>query len=62
MKDLGKTLEFGASQTLVSQWTILTLPFYSVTPDDKKLLMERVAQQVSQPVTIITNFIAGLKG
>ncbi len=61
VKDLGKTLEFGASQTLVSQWTILTLPFFSVTPDGKKLLMERVAQQVSQPVTIITNFTALLK-
>ncbi len=61
VKDLGKSLEFGASKTLVSQWTILSLPFYSVTPDGKKLLMERVAQQVSQPVTIITNFTAELK-
>lgn len=61
VKDLGNTLEFGTSQTLVSQWTILTLPFFSVTPDGKKLLMERVAQQVSQPVTIVTNFTSGLK-
>jgi serine/threonine protein kinase len=61
VKDLGNTLEFGAAQTLVSQWTILTLPFYSVTPDGKKLLMERVSQQVSQPVTVVTNFTAGLK-
>ena len=61
MKDLGKTLEFGVSQTLVNQWTILTVPFFSVTPDSKKLLMERVAQQVSQPITIVTNFTAGLK-
>ena len=61
VKDLGKTLEFGVSQTLVNQWTILTVPFFSVTPDSKKLLMERVAQQVSQPITIVTNFTAGLK-
>jgi len=61
VKDLGNTLEFGASQTLVSQWTILTLPFYSVSPDGQKLLMERVSQQVSQPVTVVTNFTAGLK-
>jgi serine/threonine protein kinase len=61
VKDLGNTLEFGASQTLVSQWTILTLPFYSVTPDSKRLLMERVAQQVSQPITVVSNFSAGLK-
>ena len=58
MKDLGNTLEFGASQILVSQWTILTLPFYSVSPDSKKLLMERVSQQVSQPLTVVSNFIA----
>ncbi len=61
VKDLGNTLEFGASQTLVSQWTILTIPFYSVSPDSKKLLMERVAQQVSQPITVVSNFSAGLK-
>ena len=61
VKDLGSTLEFGASQTLVSQWTILTLPFYSVAPDGKKLLMERVSQQVSQPLTVVSNFTAGLK-
>jgi eukaryotic-like serine/threonine-protein kinase len=61
VKDLGNTLEFGASQTLVSQWTILTLPFYSVSPDGKKLLMERVSQQVSQPLTVVTNFIAQLR-
>ncbi|HEY1660713.1 MAG TPA: protein kinase [Candidatus Sulfotelmatobacter sp.] len=61
VKDLGNTLEFGASQALISQWTILTLPFYSVAPDGKEFLMERVAQQVSQPVTILTNFTAGLK-
>jgi eukaryotic-like serine/threonine-protein kinase len=61
VKDLGNTLEFGASQTLISQWTILTLPFYSVAPDGKEFLMERVAQQVGQPVTIVTNFTAGLK-
>ncbi len=61
VKDLGNTLEFGASQTLVSQWTILTLPFYSVTPDGTRLLMERVSQQVSQPITVVSNFTSGLK-
>ena len=61
VKDLGNTLEFGASQTLVSQWTILTLPFYSVSPDGNKLLMERVSQQVSQPLTVVTNFISQLR-
>jgi Tol biopolymer transport system component len=61
VKDLGNKLEFGASQTLVSQWTILTLPFYSVSPDGKTLLMERVSQQVSQPLTVVTNFASQLR-
>jgi Tol biopolymer transport system component len=61
VKETGGALQFGAPQTIVSQWTILTLPFYSVSPDSKRFLMERVSQQVNQPVTVITNFTAGLK-
>jgi len=61
VREAGGALEFGSPQTLVSQWTILSVPFYSVSPDSQKLLMERVSQQVSQPVTLVTNFTAGLK-
>jgi len=61
VKETGGALQFGVPQTLVSQWTILTVPFYSVSPDGKRLLMESVSQQVNQPVTLITNFTAGLK-
>ena len=61
VKDAGGALEFGAPHTIVNQWTILTIPFYSVSPDGKRILMERVSQQVNQPITIITNFTAGLK-
>jgi eukaryotic-like serine/threonine-protein kinase len=61
VKETGGALEFGAPQTLISQWTVLTLPFYSVSPDGKRLLLERLSQQVNQPVTVITNFTAGLK-
>jgi hypothetical protein len=61
VKEAGGALEFGAPQTVVSQWTVLTFPFYSISPDGKKLLLERVSEQVNQPVTIITNFTAGLK-
>jgi hypothetical protein len=42
-------------------WTILTLPFYSVSPDGKTLLMERVSQQVSEPLTVVTNFTSQLR-
>jgi eukaryotic-like serine/threonine-protein kinase len=61
IRDSGSALQFGAPQTLISQWTILTVPFYSVSADGKRILMERVSQQVNQPITIITNFTAGLK-
>jgi Tol biopolymer transport system component len=61
VKEIGGALEFGVPQTIVNQWTILTTPFFSVHPDGKRVLMERVAQQVSQPISVITNFTAGLK-
>jgi Tol biopolymer transport system component len=61
VQEAGGALQFGAPHTVVSQWTILTLPFFSVSPDGKRFLMERVSQQVNQPITVITNFTAGLK-
>ena len=60
-KEVGGALQFAAPQTLVNQWTVLTIPFYCVSPDGKRLLMERVSQQVNQPVTLVTNFAGGLK-
>jgi eukaryotic-like serine/threonine-protein kinase len=56
----GGALQFGAGQTLVKTWSA-PLVFYDVSPDGKKFLLDRVAQQVSQSVTVITNFAAGLK-
>ncbi len=61
VKEAGGALQFGAPQTLISRWTVLTIPFYSVSPDGKRILMERISQQVNQPVTLMTNFTAGLK-
>jgi len=61
VKESGDALQFGAPQTIVSQWTVITFPFYSVGPDNKRFLMERVTQQVNPPVTLITNFTVGLK-
>ncbi len=61
VKEVGGALEFGAPKALVNQWTVLTIPFYCISPDGKRLLMERVSQQVNQPVTLMTNFTAGLK-
>ncbi|MGC2495600.1 hypothetical protein, partial [Candidatus Binatus sp.] len=56
----GGALQFGAAQTLVNTWSAPQV-FYDVSLDGKKFLLARVAQQVSQSVTVVTNFTAGLK-
>jgi eukaryotic-like serine/threonine-protein kinase len=61
VREAGSGLEFGAPQILISQWTVLTFPFYSVTSDSKRFLMERVSQQVNRPITLFTNFTSALK-
>jgi Tol biopolymer transport system component len=61
IKASGSSLQFGTPQTLISNWTITSAPFYDVSPDGKKILLDRVSQQVSQSVTVVTNFTAGLK-
>jgi serine/threonine protein kinase/Tol biopolymer transport system component len=60
VKDAGGALQFGAAQTLVTNWSAPQV-FYDVAPDGKKILLDRVSQQVSQSVTVVTNFTAGLK-
>src|ERR1035441_3501540 len=61
VRDAGGALEFGAPQSIVSRWTVLGKPFYDVTPDGGKILLDRVSQQVSQSITVVTNFTADLK-
>ncbi len=60
VKDAGGALQFGAAQTLISGWSAPQV-FYDVTPDGKKILLDRVSQQVSQSVTVVTNFAAELQ-
>ncbi len=61
VKAAGSALQFGTPQTLVTNWTVPSVPLYDVSPDGKKILLDRVPQQVSQSVTVVTNFSAGLK-
>jgi Tol biopolymer transport system component len=56
----GSVLQFGAPQTLANNWSA-PQSFYDVSPDGKKLLLDQVSQRVSQSVTVVTNFTAGLK-
>jgi len=56
----GGSLQFSAAQRLITNWSAPQV-FYDVSPDGKKFLLDRVEQQVSQSVTVVTNFTAGLK-
>ncbi len=60
VKEANGALQFGAPQPLVT--TPATQQFiYDVSPDGKRILLNVVMQQVSQSVTVIANFTAGLK-
>jgi Tol biopolymer transport system component len=61
VKEIGGALQFGSPQTLVSKWTIVNQPLFDVAPDGKKILLDRVAQQVTQPLTVVTNWTTELK-
>jgi Tol biopolymer transport system component len=60
VKNTGSSLQFGAAEKLITNWSAPSV-FYDVSPDGKKFLLDRVAQQVSQSVTVVTDFTAGLK-
>ena len=60
VKEVDGALQFGSPQQLVSNWSAPQV-FYDVSPDGKKILFNHVSQHVSQSVTVITNFTAGLK-
>jgi serine/threonine protein kinase/Tol biopolymer transport system component len=60
VKEANGALQFGPAQALVT--TPATQQFiYDVSPDGKKILLNVVAQQVSQSVTVVSNFAAELK-
>jgi serine/threonine protein kinase/Tol biopolymer transport system component len=56
----GGSPQFGVAQKLIANWSAPQV-FYDVSPDGNKFLLDRVAQQVSQSVTVVTDFTAGLK-
>jgi Tol biopolymer transport system component len=58
--EVGGALQFGAAQTIITSWASPNI-LYDVSPDGKKFLLDEVSQQVSQSVTVVTNFTAALK-
>lgn len=59
VKEVNGALQFGSGQTLVKNWSAPQV-FYDVTPDGKKILLDRISQQVSQSITLMTNFTAAI--
>jgi Tol biopolymer transport system component/tRNA A-37 threonylcarbamoyl transferase component Bud32 len=59
VKQQGDGLQIGTPQVLIS--TMGGIPVYNVSADGKKILVERMSQQGSQSVTVVTNFAEGLK-
>lgn len=59
VKEVGGALQFGSPEPLVTNWSSPQF-FFDVSPDGKKILLDRISQQVSQSVTVVTNFAAGL--
>jgi hypothetical protein len=60
VKEVDGALQFASPQQLVSNWSAPQV-FYDVSPDGKKILLDKVSQHVSQSVTVVTNFTAGVK-
>jgi Tol biopolymer transport system component len=61
VKESNGVLQFGAAQALATNPASQGAAVYDVSPDSKKILLNMVSQQVSQSVTVVTNFTAGLK-
>jgi len=60
LKEVVDVLEFGAPQLMVNNWSA-PAPHYEVSSDGKKILLYRVSQQVSDSITVITNFTSFLR-
>jgi eukaryotic-like serine/threonine-protein kinase len=60
VKEVGGALQFGTAEQIVTNWSAPQV-FYDVNPDNKKILLDRISQQVSQSVTVVTNFSSALK-
>ena len=60
VREVEGALQFGTPQTLVSGWSAPD-PWFHVSPDGKKILLYSISQQVSDSVTVVTNFTSALR-
>ncbi len=59
VREVGGALQFGAPEILISHWSAPQV-FFDVSPDGKKILLDRVSQQVSPSLTVVSDFTAEL--
>jgi serine/threonine protein kinase len=60
IKELEGALQFGTPRAIVNHWSAPVV-FYNVAPGGKKILLDRISQDVSQSVSVVTNFATELK-
>lgn len=61
VKEVAGVLQFGGTQeAIVSGWAAPN-PWFQVSPDGKKILLYRVSQEVSDFLTVVTNFTSALQ-
>jgi eukaryotic-like serine/threonine-protein kinase len=60
VQEVAGALQFGPAQVLVNSWSS-PVPHFEVSSDSMKIFLYRVAQQVRDSVTVVTNFTAALK-
>lgn len=58
--EVGGALQFGPAQTILANWSSAPRVLYDVTSDGKRILLDRISQQVNQSVTVVTNFTSRL--
>jgi serine/threonine protein kinase/Tol biopolymer transport system component len=61
VKVVGDALQFGTPRGWVTGWSTPPVFFYDVAPGSKKILLDRVSQQVNQSITVVSNFTEGLR-
>jgi tricorn protease-like protein len=60
VKEVDGALQFGAPRADINNWSAPD-PYFQVSPDGKKMLLYQVSQQVSDAITVVTNFASALK-
>jgi len=60
VQQLNRTLQFGTAEQLVANMPSQVF-FYDVAPDGQKVLLNVIAQQVNQSITVVTNWAEELK-